>query len=319
MTYASGQLIEATDYNGFASTNTNNVNTVWGTGSGDKGYGQSTTLSTVAVGATVTATQWADLNNRISSLGNQTNTVITARTNPVVGDVIGILSAINTDITNVTTNRGNAALIGSEFSTNGSSSAGVVGSNPAGWTLTYTQTMTFASADAARFFFNGGGIVRVSYSKSSTGTDKDPDWNQLAGWCGTINLTGRVNGTSQTIAGTSYSGTTRLNGTGGNQTTLTTTTGYYNLTPGGAATTIFQLNDTVSPYTGNYIRTTVALNGASTVLTFVTTWVDTGYSGAGTSNNISAGAATALSYFPPSTVYLSTASWGTPSLTSSVV
>lgn len=317
MTYASGQLIEAADYNGFASTNTNNVNTVWGVGSGDKGYGQSSTLASVAVSGTVTATQWADLNNRISSLGNQTNTVITARTNPVVGDIIGVLSAINTDITNVTTNRGNAALIGPQFSTNGSSSAGAVGSNPAGWTLTYTQTVTFADANSARYFFNAGGIVRVAYSKSSTGTDKDPDWNQLAGWCGTINFTGRVNGNTQTIAGTGYTGTTRLSGTGGTQTTLATTTGYYNLTPGGAATIIFQLNDTTSPYTGNYIRTTVALNAGSTVLTFVTTWVDTGYSGAGTSNNISAGATTALSYFPPSTAYL-TATWGTPTLSSSV-
>ena len=59
MTYSIGGLIEATDYNGFASTTVGaNVNDVWGTGSGDKGWGQ-TALTTVAVAGTVTATQWA--------------------------------------------------------------------------------------------------------------------------------------------------------------------------------------------------------------------------------------------------------------------
>ena len=75
MTYTSGGLIEATDYNGFASTTSGaNVNNVWGAGSGDSGWGQPTTLSTVSVTNTVTATQWSDLNNRISSMGSQTGT-----------------------------------------------------------------------------------------------------------------------------------------------------------------------------------------------------------------------------------------------------
>jgi hypothetical protein len=37
MTYVSGGLIQATDYNGFVSTTASaNVNDVWGTGAGDK-------------------------------------------------------------------------------------------------------------------------------------------------------------------------------------------------------------------------------------------------------------------------------------------
>jgi hypothetical protein len=192
--------------------------------------------------------------------------------------------------------------------------------------------VTFASANAARFFFNAGGLVRLQYGKSSTGTDHDPDWNTLAGWCGGIFFSGRVNGTTNTIAGQAYTGTTRIGGTGGTQTTLSTTTGYYSLTAGGAATTIFQLNNTTSPYTPEFIRTTVALNAAATILTFVTTWVDDGSSGPGVTSNISGGtgvsspatsigAATApttlLTYRPPSTSFL-TASWGTPTIAASV-
>jgi hypothetical protein len=330
MTYISGGLIQATDYNGFASTTSGaNVNNVWSTGSASFGWGQ-TALSTVSAGATVTATQWASLVNTISSMGSQTGTTITSRSAPTAGQTISVLAAINTDLTNITTNRGNAAASGTQFGTfsGTTSKTSATGSGQAAWTITFTHTVTFASADAARYFWNAGGIVRLQYGKTSTGTDHDPDWNTLAGQCGSIYLTGRVGGASQTIAGQAYTGTTRIGGTGGTQTTLATTTGWYNLT--GSPTTIFQLNSTTAPYTPEFIRTTATATSA-TVLTLVTTWVDDGTSGAGRTSNISGGTATAspsttitgtapttlVTYIPPSTTYLS-ASWGTPTISASV-
>ena len=335
MTYTSGGLIEATDYNGFASTTSGaNVNNVWGSGSGDSGWGQPTTLSTVSVTNTVTATQWSDLNNRISSMGSQTGTTLTSRTNPSVGNIIAVLANVNIDLTNCTTNRGNAVASGSEYGTFSGTTAKTTptGSGQTTWTITFTHTVTFASANAARYFWNAGGLVRLQYGKSSTGTDIDPDWNTLAGQCGSIYISGRVNGAAQTIAGVSYTGTTRIGGTGGTQTTLTTTTGWYSLTPGAAATTLFQLNNATSPYTGEYIRTTAAVNGGSTTLTLVTTWFQPAVSGAGTTCNISGGTdttspsttiagtapTTLCTYLPPATTYLSTASWGTPTIAASV-
>lgn len=333
MAYTSGGLIEATDYNGFVSVSANNVNKIWSTGSTDFGWGQSA-LATVSTGGTVTATSWASLVNTLASMGSQTNTTITSRTAPVTGNTVAILANVATDINSITTNRGNAAAVGTEYGTftGTTSKTTATGSGQAAWTITFTHTVTFASADATRYFFNAGGLIRLQYGKSSTGTDHDPDWNTLAGQCGSIYFSGRVNAAAQTIAGTSYTGTTRIGGTGGTQTTLTTTTGYYNLTAGAAATTIFQLNNATAPYTTEYIRTTVALNAGSTVLTFTTTWVDDGSSGAGTTSNISGGtgvaspatsigAATApttlLTYLPPSTTYL-TNSWGTPAIAASV-
>ena len=80
MTYTSGGLIQATDYNGFVSTTAGaNINDIWSTGSSDKGYGQSA-ISTVSTAGTITATQWATLVNTLSSLGSQTGTTLTART-----------------------------------------------------------------------------------------------------------------------------------------------------------------------------------------------------------------------------------------------
>jgi len=180
-----------------------------------------------------------------------------------------------------------------------------------------------------RYFWNAGGIVKVLYGKTSTSTDHDPDWNTLAGQTGVINITGRVNSNAQLIAGATYTGTTRVGGSGGTQTTLATTTGWYNLTT--SPTTVFQLNNVTAPYTPEFIRTTATAT-SSTVLTLTTTWVDDGTSGAGKTSNISGGTATAspatsitgtapttlVNVVLPSTTYLTTASWGTPTIAASV-
>ena len=331
MTYSSGGLIQATDYNTFVGNTTAGLNRVWSTGSGDAGWGQ-TDIATASTGGTVTATQWASLVNNLSSSGSQTNTTLTSRTAPTAGTTIGILANVAADITSVTTNRGNAAAVGTEYGvfSGTTSKTTATGSGQAAWTITFTHTITFPSADQARYFWNAGGRVRLQYGKSSTGTDVDPDWNTLAGWCGSIYISGRVNSAAQTIAGTSYTGTTRISGTGGTQTTLSTLTGWYQFT--GVATTIFQLNNSTAPYTGEYIRTT-ATQTSSTVLTLVTTWVSDGSGGgAGTTANISGGTAvsspatsigaataptTLVTYIPPATTYL-TNSWGTPTIAASV-
>jgi hypothetical protein len=331
MTYSAGNLIVATDYNGFVNDTAGaNVNGIWAAGSTDSGYGQ-TALGTVSAAGTVTATQWASLVNTISSLGSHQGTAITSRSAPVTGDTINILAALNTDLTNTTNNRGNAAASGTEYGTfsGTTSKTTATGSGQSAWTITFTHTVTFASAAATRYFFNAGGIVRLKYGKSSTGVDSDDAWNTFSGQCGSINLTGRVNSASQTIAAQAYTGTTRIGGGGGTQTTLATTTGWYNLT--GSPTTIFQLNNAVSPYSGEFIRTTATAT-STTVLTLVTTWTSDGSSGAGTSANISGGTATAspsttitgtapttlVTYLPPSSTYLTTASWETPTIAASV-
>jgi hypothetical protein len=335
MTYSVGGLIQAADYNGFvgpssAGGNGNaNLNDIWNIGATDKGWGQ-TVVSNPVAGDIVTATQWATLVNNLTTAAAQTGTTITSRTAPVAGNTIDILAALNTDLTNITTNRGNAAASGTEVGTfsGTTSKTSATGSGQAGWTITFTHTITFPSANQARYFWNAGGLVRIQYGKTSTGTDHDPDWNQMAGWCGSIFLSGRVNSASQTIAGQAYTGTTRLSGSGGSQTTLTTTTGWYNLV--GTPTTIFQLNNTTSPYSPEFIRTT-ATQTSSTVLTLVTTWVDDGTPTPGATSNISGGTATnspsttitgtapttLVTYRPPSTASISN-TWGTPSIAASV-
>jgi hypothetical protein len=332
MTYSSGGLIQATDYNTFVGNVSGNcINNVWGTGTvSDLGWGQAN-IANVSAAGTVTATQWASIVNNLTTMGQQTGATITSRTAPVAGNTISILANVATDINTVTLARGNAVGSGTEYGTftGNVSKTTATGSGTAAWTITFTHTITFPSAAQLRYFFNAGGIVKVKYGKSSTGTDTDADWNTFAGLTGVINLTGRVNGATQSIAAVAYTGTTRVGGTGGTQTTLATTTGWYNLT--GSPTTLFRLTNATSPYTGEYIQTTATAT-STTVLTLVTTWVSDGSTGAGTSANITGGTATTspsttitgtapttlVTYVPPSTTYL-TNTWGTPTIAATVV
>ena len=330
MTYSLGGLIQATDYNGFVSTTVGaNINATWSTGSTDSGWGQ-TAITTVSAAGTVTATQWASLVNTLTSMGSQTGTALTARTAPTAGQTISVLSAVNTDITNCFTNRANAAAVGSTSSTwtGAAAKTTATGTGTNAWTITWTQTITFPSADQARYFFNAGGRVYLTMNKSSTGTDNDADWNTFIGKVGTLSVTGIAG--AKSLGGTSYTGTTRTGGTGGTQTTLSTATGWYALTAGAAATTIFQLNDDLSVYTGDTVIVTAAKNAGATTLTLTTTWNSTARAGAGQNTQISGGtdttspfsaygtAPTVLCRFvPPATTYLSN-SWGTPTVSSSV-
>ena len=319
MTYTSGSLIVATDYNGFVNDTAGaNVNGIWATGATDKGYGQ-TAISTVAATNTITATQWASLVNNLASLGSHQGTAITSRAAPTVGTTISILSAVNTDLTNCTTNRGNAAGSGSQY-TGWTGTNSKTSSTTGAFTITFTNTITFSSAAAARYFWNAGGLVKIQVGKSATGQTGDPEWNDLATTlCGAIFISGGV--ATQSIAGTSYTGTTKIGGTG-TPTTLATTTGWYDLTAGAGATIVYKQFADTSPYTSNYIQHTLAKGAGADTLVISTTWVnaegDT-ISGGTAASGATVGTApcTIVTYYPPSTTYL-TAAWGTPSVAATV-
>jgi hypothetical protein len=284
MTYSSAGLIQATDYNGFVGptgsggTAGANLNDIWSTGATDKGWGQ-TAVTNASVAGTVTATQWAALVNNLSSAGSQTSTALTARTAPIAGNTISILAALNADLTSVTTNRGNAAASGTISSTWTGSTAKTTatGSGQAAWTITWTHVITFPSANQARYFWNAGGLVRLDMSKTANVTDADPDWNSFVGTVGQLYVSGRVNGASQTIATIPYSGFTRYGGSG-IPSPYASTTGWYTLGAGVGDTTMFQLNSSVSPYLGNFIRVTAAVNAGRTTLTLTTLWSSSGFS-----------------------------------------
>ena len=324
MAYVSTGLIEATDYNGFVSTNLANVNRVWGVGTGDAGYGQ-TALSTVSVGANVAATNWASLVNTVSSIASHQGTAITARTAPTTGNLIQILTNLATDITNTNNNRGNAAASGAEITTfTGTTSKTTnTGSGQNAWTITFTHTVTFPSANQARYFWNAGGIVRLRVRKTSTGQSADAEWNDLAGTLmNEIRIVGGIN-TTQVIGGVTYTGVTKTSGTG-TPATFLSGTGWYQLTT--SDVNIYRQFADTYPYTGQFINVAARTAGTGTQLILTTTWTDPGLAGAGRSDVITGGTATAspfttfgtapatvVTVIPPSSTNI-TNTWGTPTI-----
>lgn len=318
MAYSQGSVILDDDYNIFATGNAAgtgdndvaNINTVWGAGTGDKGYGQSTTVSPVSAGSTITATQWATLLTRMTSIANHQGTSITAISNPGAGDTIEAYAALSTNITNIFNNRRNAAANGTDITTNGTTTT------TSTWDVraVTTKTVTFASADALRYFFNAGGMIRMSFSLTGGSDAKSQEWADLLTKTGTIVVTGQA--ASKTIAAVAYTGTTKIGGSG-TPTTLATGTGAQDYT--GTPVEIFKQFADSSPYTANYINITAAVSGST--ITFVVTLEDAAAdtiapdgSGSGNALDVVDGTLTMTTVVrPPSTTYL-TSTWGTPSM-----
>lgn len=308
MSYAQYNLIEASDYNnltgGPSSTTANTLNVTWATGTGNAGYGQ-TAEANVAIGDIVTAGKWANLVNKTANAATHQGSSISSVTAPVAGGSITFVSAIPTNLQTIYTNRLNAQTVGSttaNTATRGTS-----------WAtgLTFTHTATFANADAARYFFNAGGSLKVTCSHpGSTGIDLL--FNNLASNVGTVVLSAPTSG-SITVAGTTYNGVTKVGG-GGNAPTISTNSGFYALTT--ANTTLFTQTASTGPsaYLSSFIRVIAAVNSnsAPTVVTVYTIWdeIPDGYTAA-------LGTATTLTAQAPETTNLANA-WGTITLSGSV-
>ena len=315
MTYAQGGLIQAVDYNTFAqggaaaNNNVANINTIWGVGTGDKGWGQTTTITAVSAAATVTATQWSTLFSRFTSSASQTNTTVTAVTNPVVGDTIDFKTNFSSNLSSVFTNRNNAVGVGTTTTSGGVATF----SSPWATSLTATHTITFASANAMRYFFNGGGRITWAGDRSGGSTnDKNTSWTNLLTACGTVNWT---TGTStQTIAGTSYTGTTKTGGSG--SPTIATGTGFYDFLT--TDQEVFKQFSSTYLYTVNFVSINVKVNaspGSATVMTLTVLFSDVE---ASPEENVDGTLTSTITAIAPSTTYLTQASWGTPTLASSI-
>ena len=211
MSYAQNGLIEATDFNNLVGaaveTGANKLNTTWSTGGTTAGYGQ-TAVSQVSGGDTVVATgQWNALVTNTASAAAHSGSSITSVTAPTTGTTVTYLSAIPTNLTTIYTNRRNAASQGSTIADTATRSSS--------WQngLTFTHTVTFASGDAARWFFNSGGQIKMTASHP-TGSGINLLFSDLASDTGTVTMSAPNSGTV-TISSSAYSGITKVGG-GGN-------------------------------------------------------------------------------------------------------
>ncbi len=309
MSYAQYGTIAASDYNtlvgGDPVTSSGTLNAVWATGGTNTGYGQ-TAEANVAVGDSVAATKWANLVNKTANSASHQGTSISSVTAPAAGGLVTYLSAIPTNLTTIYTSRLNAASQGTT-----TANTATYGST---WqaALTFTHTITFANADAARYFFNAGGQLKVTCSHTNTSTSINQLYNGLASNIGTVVLSSPTTG-SITINSTSFNGITKIGG-GGNSPTISTNTGYYALTTSNANVFTQLASTGPSGYLSSFIRVIAASNGSpGSTITIYTVWdeVPDGLI-------VAAGSATTVTAVAPETTYLPTTSWGTPTVSGTV-
>ena len=315
MTYAVGSTIQATDFNNFAGGSTANIsgqiNSVWSTGNGNSGYGQ-TAVANVSVGANVSATSWASMVNAINNARLHQSGSGSGITAPAAGTKINYLSTLSSSITSCYTSRLSNNTVGSLISGSTYTASATAATN-----VDYPETtlgayryVTFSSGDAARYFFNAGGqiIYQVTNVTNNNGTARSASARTLL----LTNFAG--------ISGfKGYSNSGRL-GTGGTVARNSTGFGYWNLSQIGGSPGwqwIVDIQSTTASYTTDYMRFYAALNSSTNV------------SGHGDNGNIVAFALNlsspahvwdaaldiTVSYridiYPPESTYL-TNSWGTP-------
>ncbi|NDB56958.1 hypothetical protein EB001_00670 [bacterium] len=307
MTYASGGLIQATDFNTRATA----VNAIWGTGANANGYGQASTVTTTSTGTVVPATDWATLIARISSMNqHQVNNTTGVPTQPTSGSIITYLNTLDTAISTVNTNKLSSFAQQAAIAFTAAQTA----SNTNNWQVSAqrTFTATFANGNAARHFFNANGYLELSFVNTSlSGNVKSTTWNTFL-----------TTGVKQHIlrANASY-----YTGTGFTPNTNLTSQGYYNLTRG--LTTFFQVYDTPSSvdYVNNYMLIQYGIGSAQnaggngdngTTVVVNVSMVDA--AGDVFNDNVSGNLCVQLRPVYPELTYLTSESWGAVTIAANV-
>lgn len=314
MSYNTGQNITSTEYNTFVTGNasgtpvttaTPNVGALWGTGNARYGYGQSvSSIAPIAVGNNVTATQWTGLLQVTNNIANHANISIASIPGSVTaGNTIAAIANLTSDISTEFGNIGNAYSLtaGTGNATSYTGTWGTTGNRR----LVFTQVVDFASGDAARYFFNAGGLICLTFARSGgSSTTRNTDWTNLCTQCGTLQI--------------GYQNTKKAGGGGAVPTIiLNTGNGGYWAQTYNTAKTHFKQFDQASPYTQDYIQidvTTSGTQGANSDLgprvTITGYWVNA-YSNV-YQQTVDGTATQTLTIYTPGNAYFTTTNpWGT--------
>lgn len=318
MAYSSGGLIQATDYNNLAwggtqgtyTASPNNIAYVMGVGQGAIGYGQSVSaINTVSTVNSVTAVQWSGLLTTLNSaLAHQQGAAAVVTTTPTItaGNNITYFANIATQTANINTN---AALYTAQGATTTGANFTVALTAAVSVALNSTtdRFVTWASPNAARYFFNAGGQLNFYCSATN---------DNALGRSGSVAAMATDMGGVLAFRNTTNGG--RI-GTGGTLNTNNTAYGYRTPTIINTPVTIVQVTDTTATYTTNtgiissYTNDITNTNGSVGPSVFFRVQfniaADDAFGGA-VANTLT----TRVDIVFPETTYL-TNSWGTPTIT----
>ena len=194
MGYVAGEKILDDEYNNFVSSSSDpyGYNHFAGTGSGVYGLGQ-THITTVAAGDTIQATHWNSLFTGMDNIANHTNDSITSTAQRSAGDSVAIKSALVADLASLAAEVAGGSTSATALTT---SSAKQSSSSSSTWYNSHTveHSVTFASADTMRHFFNAGGKIRILKDRTGNGgsgggaTTKDTNWTNLYAALGNFDI-----------------------------------------------------------------------------------------------------------------------------------
>jgi len=193
---AVNDLIRVNDYNSIRSTVVNNL----GAGAGPFGYGQPLNSSAVAEGTTLTVTHISQLRNDIINAWTHIfgtaptpSTVIegdTVRFNSSNAPVDAYQAIANTINSNRFTVAGSQSAVNIPSAPSSTTWPGVYG---ASWNslIRCTVTATWPTAAQARYFWNSGGQIRLTASRSGgTNNNQNNAWTAILSSAGTQNFGG---------------------------------------------------------------------------------------------------------------------------------
>jgi len=316
MSYASGGLIEATDYNNLAwggtqgtyTSSPTNIAYVMGVGNGVFGYGQDVSaINTVSAAGTVTATQWSGFLTTLNkALGHQSGSGAQISVDPAItaGNTITYFGSIATAVGTINTNK---ALFDSQGSTTTGSTQSWNPTAAAASALSAFQdiNVAFSSANAARYFFNAGGQINFVVSATdNAGTSRSQALRDM------INSAGGITAFQNTTNG-------GRSGSGGTAVTNNTSFGYRDLVFNTPQTIVNM--DVAGTYSAHDVQLQLFANDSNTTNGSITSSVafrlslyaaaDDAFGG---DVNLTVSVRADIVY--PETTYLSDA-WGTPTVT----
>ena len=191
--------ILASDYNAIQTI----INGVMGTGTGDSGYGQTLSSSQISSTTTISVLQWTNLRSDIlkarthQTTSPETLTIPTTSVKISESDRAAYQAAAN-----------NAVTYRLAIPPSGQATSSVIATltRTTAWngSISHSVTVTFATTEAARFYFNAGGQIQFTASRTggTVGT-KNTSWTTMLTNMGTITF-GRST-TSATGTGTGSS------------------------------------------------------------------------------------------------------------------
>ena len=216
MTYATGQLIRKGHYNLFVTGSEDgtydatvpNIGIVWGPGFGRYGYGQQIftddgdpIIAPVEIGKTIEAADWDNLDSRISdAIGHQLGPGNYLDKQFQVGQLISPIEfAAGIQLAYGGVGKCFAPRE-SDYSTQFSGAWG----GPDNRKLKITQTLNFESADHARWFFNAGGKIKLSFDFAPSPLNlQSAVWENITQSAGVVSI-GYTN--TDRIGGSDYQG-----------------------------------------------------------------------------------------------------------------